>query len=336
MTITNVQQRAVLTGIVDNPGVQTHAYMGAVAVKNGVMETATAQYPYAIVSDSFMSFGMKDGPAPADAASRDLVESVGTFMIGLAGTDYVSAADATTVSAVSGLVDVGTAGSPVATGGSSVTFMGDFSFAASVHLDAQADCSTTGTDLLQRDPTDATMVTDTMKLTAVPPADVAAAMHLCITAKASTAEMPMRIPVTARYVAMTTYNATVTDGMAPADGSEMLGAVRRDGTTVQLPHLTTRDRFNQRIIIINRTDSAARYYLTFNGEDDMAGGDADGMAMPGRTAISLRDDDVVDIGEGTTTSGTLTVEAHADMIDVATVQVNRELGTTDTVLYQAD
>ena len=42
------------------------------------------------------------------------------------------------------------------------------------------------------------------------------------------------------------------------------------------------------------------------------------------------------IGEGGSTSGSLIIEAQPHMIDVATVQVSREDGSTDTVVYTAD
>ena len=45
------------------------------------------------------------------------------------------------------------------------------------------------------------------------------------------------------------------------------------------------------------------------------------------------EDALVTIGDGRSTSGSLIVEAQPSMIDVATVQINRELGTTDTVIY---
>jgi hypothetical protein len=337
MTMTNVQQRALLTGIVDNPGVQAESYPGAIAVKSGVQETATSLTPYAIVSDSFMSFGAKDGPPSTPA---DLMESVGTFRIALAegAAAFLNADDAEEIGAqgLDDLIDVGTPGADVADGASSVTFTGNFSFADMVWLDTDEECTGTVNDLLMRD--DEGMVSDTKMLKPAPPADVADAMHLCIKARESTEEMPVRIPVTSRYVAMTTYKAAVTDGMAPGDGSEMLGMIRRDGTTVRLPYLTTNMKFNQRIYIVNRSDAETKYYFDFHGAGDIAGMDAEGMVGANSAMmLSLYLNDVVTVGEGRgSTSGTLIVEAQAAMIDVATVLTNREIGTTDTVVYEAD
>ena len=108
--------------------------------------------------------------------------------------------------------------------------------------------------------------------------------------------------------------------------------------TVRLPYLTTNDRFNQRIYIVNR-GAAADYVMTFHGDGDEAGMDAEGelMGSGATTILSLRDNDVVTIGPGrTSTSGTIIIEAQTNAIDVATSQINRELGTSDTVVYQEE
>ena len=77
--------------------------------------------------------------------------------------------------------------------------------------------------------------------------------------------------------------------------------------------------------------------MEFHGADDAAGMDATGMlAADSITVLSLRTDDVVTVGSGNSTSGTIIVEAQPGMIDVATVQTNRETGNTDTVVYSAN
>ena len=162
-------------------------------------------------------------------------------------------------------------------------------------------------------------------------------MHLCIRARESTDENSVRIPATSPYVAMTTYKG-VGDGLVPGNGSEELGQILHDGTTVRLPYLTTNQKFNQRLYIVNRGDSDAMYFLEFHGANDVAGMDAEDMiAAKSSKVLSLANDDVVTIGDGAgSTSGTLVVEAQSNTIDVATVLTNRAIGTTDTVVYEAE
>ena len=331
MTITNVQQRQLLTGIVDSPGANTASYPGAIAVDDGIKETPTPKSPLALVSDGFKSFGMKNGPAPA-AADRDLSETVGSFAIALSATDLLSAVDGSTVSTVDDLVDVGTDGEAVMDGASSVTFTGDFSFAAMVWLDSDAMCDmqTATADLLKRDPDDATMVTDTMALTSQTPATVTANPNLCISVPMSTDEKPVSIPATGKYAAVTTYKPTLAEApFAPSGGTYELGMIGRDGTTVQFPYLTTREGYVQRIRIVSRAADGATYTMTFADNAEAMALASDTLDK-GRTTLMVSD--LVTINEGTTTSGTLIIEAQRGMIDIATT-LNTPGGSTDTVLH---
>ena len=336
MMITNVQQRQLLTGIVDNPGANTASYSGAIAVKDGLKETPDPNNPVALVSDGFKSFGVKNADA---SETRDLRETVGSFAIALSATDLLDAADGMTIAGVAELVDVGTEGADVADGGSSVTFTGDFSFAAMVWLDEMEECDDgSPTDLLKRDPDDATMVTDTNALKPQPPATVMANPNLCISVPVSTEEMPVSIPSTGKYAAVTTYKSAVAEAPFKASGgTHELGMIERDGTTVRLPFLTTAPQFKQLIIITNR-GGATDYYFEFTPED---GVDATGTMMAddelesGTTIMKTTDVVNITVGDRTTgrTAGTLVVEAQRGMIDVATNQINTDTGNSDLVTY---
>ena len=112
--------------------------------------------------------------------------------------------------------------------------------------------------------------------------------------------------------------------------------IGRNGTTVRLPYLTTNAKFNQRLYIVNRGAEAV-YEMDFQ-EGDTAGAIASGtLEANSRTIISVggtgTEDALVTIGEGGSTYGSLIIEAQPRMIDVATVQVSREDGSTDTVVY---
>ena len=65
--------------------------------------------------------------------------------------------------------------------------------------------------------------------------------------------------------------------------------------------------------------------------------DAEGMLDAGSvTVLSLSDDEVVTLpSDRMQTSATLIIEANSDMIDVATTQVTRATGASDTVVYSS-
>ena len=338
VTIINLQQRAILQNVpgVEDPGTKMASYPGAVAVKSGVKATATPNDLMATVSNSFQSFGLD---ADADNAPI-LTATLGSFTVGLAAAAAPlqrAADDGAEISGDAGaLVAItGTTVNTVGDNDSSVTIMGDFSFVANAWLDSAADCTTTGTDLRVMD--SANMVTDTTKLQAQALGYVLANPNLCITVPAHTAEMPVSIPA-ASYRAMVSYKAGTEEGMMlPADASYDLGKITRDGTTIRLPYVSTHDKFHQRIRIVNRSSVEVRYEMEFHGEDDMAGADATGMLGANSIMVlSLSDNDVVTPGNGNNTSATIIVEAPPTMIDVATVQVNRTTGASDTVVYSAE
>ena len=109
---------------------------------------------------------------------------------------------------------------------------------------------------------------------------------------------------------------------------QTLGAITRDGTTIRFPFLTSQARYNQVLRVTNR-GVATNYAFSSDAidediEDTLLGG---GVTTQWSVA-SL-------IGEGVGgASGTLIIEAQPTMIDVAVVHVNREDGSTDTVIYE--
>ena len=340
VTIVNREQQDLLGG---TGGTKTASYPGAVAIASGVKPAAMANTLVTYVARSYRDFGMTEATPPAPILSGTL----GNFMVGLtaaAAPFQLNAGDGTTVEDLSILVaDTGTTANTVGAD-SSVTIMGDFSFVSNAWLEATADpqvCEfTDGTDvdLRVKDPDDATKVTDTTMLRAQSLGFVNANPHLCISVPAHTETRPVSIPRTGAYMAMVTHKAGSAGGMMlPADASHDLGRVRRDGTTVHLPYLSTNDKFNQRIRMVNRSAMEARYEMEFHGDGDVVGMDASGTLAPmSITVLSLRTDDVVTPGNGNSTSGTLNVEMQRGSVDVASVQVNRETGNTDTVVYMAE
>ena len=127
---------------------------------------------------------------------------------------------------------------------------------------------------------------------------------------------------------------TGTNPLPTTDAVVNVGSLARNGTTVQIPYLTTFEDYNQRLVIVNRGAAAAEYSITFTSEDGVtatAGTDATG-SVPAGEVVSLKATDIVSLTGKTRTAATLVVVAPAANIDVATNQVNLSDGSTDTVV----
>ena len=342
-TVTLTNQTVASLNIPNVSGMKTHGPAKVIKVASALKETPMPSNLIASVESSFKKF---EGNAT--------VGHVGSLTIGFNAHRAASG-----TANVDGLEDILVGGQTTAAtpaSNSSVSFMGDFSFTEKVFVHGDDDCGTPteadtavsgGTDttlgsaaddLRQMEGTgDDAVVTGTTKpvnIDATPnDADVAEFMtYLCIMVQGDDADdmVAPRIPNTGAYTAMGSYKALDNAASGPMGMERALGKINRDGTTVRLPYLTTHAKFNQRIFIVNR-GSAASYEMDFQ-MGDTPGDNASGTLAAGRNVIHV-DDDLVTIGEGGSTSGTIIIEAQPDTIDVATVQINRELGTTDTVVY---
>ena len=144
----------------------------------------------------------------------------------------------------------------------------------------------------------------------------------------------MRIPETAAYTAMGSYvGATTGAAFDPMPMEQTLGRIMRDGTTIRIPFVTTSDGYNQRIVLVNRGPEA-RYEINFTPEDGtMADPEMmEGMLPAGTTMMRARD--IVTLsGDSARSAATIIVEAEVDMIDAATVTINKSDGSSDTVVY---
>ena len=181
-------------------------------------------------------------------------------------------------------------------------------------------------------------VKDTEKLQAQSPAYVNANPYLCIHVVDDEDEDAVAIPETLAYMVMTSYSAGTTDAaFPPRDGEHALGRILRDGVTVRLPFLTTYNKYNQRLVIVNR-GGEADYSISFTPEVGVMadpGSDAEGTLPAMATkVINLDDGNLVTLSGRTRTAGTLIIESQDSMIDVATTLVNKETGTTDTVVHK--
>lgn len=130
------------------------------------------------------------------------------------------------------------------------------------------------------------------------------------------------------------YDTPATAVAPLADSTSSIGSIARNGTTVQIPYLTTFTDYNQRLVIVNRGATSAAYNITFTSEDGVTAtaGTAASGTIPAGEVLSLKATDIVTLAGKTRTAATLTVVAPNTSIDVATNQVNLSDGSTDTVV----
>jgi hypothetical protein len=326
LTMTNQSIQGLNLPGVD--GTETHEG-NPIMIASALNEVSTETDPTAdVAADGFMQF--------VDAAGRNVNSAtVGSLMVGVTtGNDARRALDGTPVTDLATIVDTGSDDAFPPVPNSSVRFMGDFSFASSVTLHGNHDCSDAGVGL-QLLKMEGGEVSDTTMTVAVDVAIFATPKFLCITVN-PTADDAMRIPATSAYTAMGSYTGVTDAAIGPRPEEQTLGMIERNGTTVRLPYLSTHAKFHQRIRIVNRGPDAD-YEMEFHGADDVPGADASGtLAANTITVLSLTDDDVVTPANGNNTSGTIIAEAKPGLIDVATVLVTRATGASDTVVHTAE
>ena len=341
-TIKRTVTNRALEGIEGIDHQMTHTGTGIIKVAAALKETAAAMNPMAEVAAGFKEF----------LAGRTTA-SVGTLMVGFkeahrvaSGTgagDDVDMLDQLIVTADDTTV---TPSVPSST----VSFTGDFSFASKAFLHGDADCGAAADDahaanpnsdpelasaaaeLLVRD--DEMVVAGTTM--AVNVTEFAMPQHLCIMVNPD-ADEPKRIEATTAYTAMGSYKGIADAAIGPMPEMQTLGMIGRNGVTVRLPYLTTNAKFSQRIRVVNR-GAAALYTIDLQSgdmptslEDTLEANSITDLMVGGENGFI----DTIGGGRGAT-AGSLIIESQPSMIDVMSIQINRELGTTDTVNFATD
>lgn len=167
--------------------------------------------------------------------------------------------------------------------------------------------------------------------------------HLCV-------RLPEPADDDAPPVPAGTYTASVRvvppGGAEAAEVSGPVGEIRRPGALAQLAHLTTDERYEQRIVIVNRGSTDVVYeFESFTTPAGVTAEPAPRAAartvVPGRSTLVL---DVVDVvsmraeeagpAAPRAAAASLRFQGRARDIDVATVLINRGDGSTDTVVYR--
>jgi hypothetical protein len=229
-------------------------------------------------------------------------------------------------SALDGAVLAANLGEMINTTTSTFVVTGD-SFAITTQtfgLDSNANCATALGNL--------TANTAKTASTAVALSTLITKGNACYTVGATNATT--QIPKGNHTLAITYVAAATTRISPPAAITGTIGTIAHDGTTVQLPYLTTFSDYNQRIVLVNRGTTAASYTVTaFQTEagTTAASGTAASGTIPAGGSTIVKVTDVVTLTGGTRAAGTLSVVAPSTNIGVATTQVNLSDGATDTI-----
>jgi hypothetical protein len=286
------------------------------AMATGLSLTATAATANntADVETDFEEFVAGTGDATVDAISSSLA-NIGSASVSTVA-NVASADDGEQV----------TLGDMIDDTASAVTISGAFPLATdsnSIGLDSNANCATALAAI--------TATTDGTASTGLFLDDLNAKSELCYTAGGDA------IPEGSYSVSVALEPAVATKSSPTASLSGTMGAIQHNGTTVQLPYLTTFSDYNQRIVMVNRGSADADYSVSnFQTESDttaVAGTAATGTIPAGGSAV-VKVSDVVTLTGKTRTAATVNIVAATGNISVATTQVNLADSSTDTIVLQ--
>ena len=182
----------------------------------------------------------------------------------------------------------------------------------------------------------------------VPLGDMTAGIKvLCVNVDVMGPESNMTAIPKAAYTA-TAHVKRNADADAVMVGEGDVGSIRRDGASVEIAYLTTSEKHNQRLIVVNRgTRPIMITGIEFQSEDGtdvelsalaMAAAGTDLAMIPGKESRVIRmggDLGMLNItGDSRRTAATLSFNGVKDDISVATTQVNLSDSSTDTVMWE--
>lgn len=208
---------------------------------------------------------------------------------------------------------------------------GDVSFAERVYLSSNADCSGSPASTLTEEVDGATV----WKTSDLPGAsDFPSARHVCIEVDGET-----EIPATPPFVA-TIQNVAIAGAAFPpvANDTRTLGRITRGGVTFRIPFVSSFAGYNHRLVLTNHSAARVSYGVSFTTEDGVTatpGDGANGMLPPNSVTV-VPSADLVSLAGGGRAAMIVELEAESRFVEVATVLINREDGSTDTVVYQPE
>ena len=314
----------------------------AVKVARALNVTVTPQNQTASVEEGFMKF------KPGTGVSGDqLAAQVGKLLVGIAtttpATTFYNAGRGDVASSALRPGEVSLA-SHIANE-AAITFTGETAFLADDEADdpkkrvyvGDVDCDPVGSSIMDDDG----MLKSTLPLFDNDgdndgEADDNGGAYLCLKVDGETV-----IPVTEAYTVGIAYTSALGANaqFAPANmPATPLGLIGRDGSTVNIAHLTTNRKYNQRLVMVNRSGGELEVTMTFEGEPGTTASPTTltRMVPTGRTTLKVSDvvtftnDDNDNGGNG---SAVLSADVTSTMFDVATVTTTREDGSTDTVVW---
>ena len=152
-----------------------------------------------------------------------------------------------------------------------------------------------------------------------------AALTLCLTVDGETA-----IPST-EYMVTTKYGKVATSAFGPQGTTQTIGVIKRDGTTVHIPYLTTYMGYNQRLVMRNLGTREVTYTVAFTTEDGVMADpeSVTGMLMAGEYK-TMKVGDMTTLSGGSRAAATVTSNAALGTLEVATTLVNLGDRSTDT------
>jgi hypothetical protein len=269
--------------------------------------------PQSNVSSLFTAF---------NAAGTALSASLGSVVLGASAT--VATVNPITNAATNvNLSEIG----PVATGTTTIT--GDFSF-GTWSMQAAGLCTAAVGLRTQL----ATLIAADKLSATVPSTNfVASGLNrdfLCVDTTA--AEV---VPATAAYTTSGGLGPLALVSMfAPGAQASSFGRITRNGSTVQVPYLTTFGDYNQRLTMVNRGTTDVSYSVAFTpetGTTAVAGASATGTVAAG-TSLVVKATDIVTLTGKSRTAATVTIVSATGTLDVSTNQVAAD-GSTDTIVY---
>ena len=214
---------------------------------------------------------------------------------------------------------------------STVSFSGAAGFAfADFTLAERRDCAGAKTSLHYRG----------SQATKAGPAYAALAIGektLCVTAREAREDVQASSIPEATYSARVAFSDARAWHLLPGPAFQAnFGRIKRNRTNVtnvQLPLLTTHENYNDRIIIVNRSNLLANYDLTFHPEKGARAirrAKASGT-LDGKTTTVFRARDAVTLDGGFRTAASLSIGLSRDQVEVMTQRVNLSDGSTDSM-----
>ena len=330
---------------------KTHGPL-SVMVKPALKVTATPALPapQAKAVGDFMDFGATPGGV------QTLRASLGTYEIGVVSPNLEDARGAdSSAGDIGGLAGIAAPGrentTTAAVNGVTFSVEGGFGFVKTLALDnddtnANATQCATSNDApyrvaeLRKPVTPATSPPTYMNETVAREAyefqtgvGGVVKQHLCIEVDGKTA-----IPATEPFMVMAKFKGKATDtAFPPATTTSALAAITHDGTTFNLPLLTTNPGLKQRITIQNRGKAVtwSLINLTTIGDSVMKKAGMGMGALPvGQTRINVWEH--IDVTGGTRASGSITIPLPKASVSATMDIIRSGTGAIATTTLMAD